>query len=269
MRLLEDGRTGEVTVRTAQRYVQRTWNLHQLGRVHAPLADAIRRLLTPAEERAVAPIEQLRAEVNTLDTPLRRVDYGSGPRTSGVETVGTFSMASSKSARWCRLLFKLVRDLRPLSCLEMGTAVGISGAYQAAALAMNGNGHLVTLEGDPSLAEIAQGNLRRLGLTAEVVVGRFQDTLPKALKNRPDYVFVDGHHDETATLDYFEQIIPTLADPALVVFDDIAWSDGMRRAWAAITQHQRVALAADLGTLGLCIVRGTVAGQRYHLRIPA
>ena len=92
--------------------------------------------------------------------------------------------------------------MRPGSCLEMGTAVGVSTAYQAAALRLNRHGSFVTIEGATSLADIARSNFQQLGLdTVEVVVGRFQDTLTEVLTSRQpvDYVFVDGHHDEQAT----------------------------------------------------------------------
>jgi predicted O-methyltransferase YrrM len=148
----------------------------------------------------------------------------------------------------------------------MGTAVGISAAYQTAALRLNGHGALVTLEGATSLAEIARNNFQQLGLdTVEVVVGRFHDTLPVVLTNRRpvDYVFVDGHHDDQTTLAYFEHILPFLAETALLVFDDIAWSEGMKRAWATIARDKRVGVAVDLGAVGLCVIDNAIAGPRY------
>ena len=107
----------------------------------------------------------------------------------------------------------------------MGAAVGISAAYQAAALALNGRGTFTTLEGAEPLADIARDNLRRLGLgMVQVVVGRFEDTLDAVLERRRpvDYVFVDGRHDRQATLAYFEQTSPFLAETAFLIFDDIA-----------------------------------------------
>jgi predicted O-methyltransferase YrrM len=59
---------------------------------------------------------------------------------------------SSKSRNWALLLYHLLRRFRPTSCVELGTCLGLSGAYQAAALKSNGAG---------------------LGDTAEVVAGRF------------------------------------------------------------------------------------------------
>jgi predicted O-methyltransferase YrrM len=68
-------------------------------------------------------------------------------------------------------------------------------------------------------------------------------------------VFIDGHHDEQATWDYFNQIEPALADGAVVVFDDIAWSQGMRRVWRRVAADPRMAHACDLRHLGVCIYR--------------
>lgn len=183
-----------------------------------------------------------------------------------VATLGHITRIASKSAFWCSLLFKLIRTLRPTSCIEMGTAVGVSAAYQAAALTLNGHGTLLTLEGATSLADIAKKNFQQLGLdTVAVVVGPFQDTLPTILQgSHPvDYVFVDGHHDEQATLAYFEQLLPFLADNACLVFDDIAWSEGMKRAWNSIASDRRVGIAVDLGAVGLCLLQHSNAGRKY------
>jgi predicted O-methyltransferase YrrM len=278
---------GKAMIRRAARLVTRQWNLHRLAREDSRLASAIRHhlkgALTPDEQRVVDGIERLRVEVNASTSPLTRANYGAGDRASTrrtdemqadvevAETVGHFSRSSSKSPAWCRLLFTLVRDLRPTSCIEMGTAVGISGAHQAAALSMNGAGRLTTLEGSAALAEIARENFRRLHVQAtEVVVGRFQDTLACVLAAREpvDYVFVDGHHDEQATISYFRQILPFLTTNALMVFDDIAWSDGMQRAWQVIADDRRVKLAVDLGQMGLCVIdRASAGGRRFRIPV--
>ncbi|HSE28269.1 MAG TPA: class I SAM-dependent methyltransferase [Gemmatimonadales bacterium] len=277
-------------VRKGRQALQRSWNLRGLGREKGPLAAAVaaalqaavRGHLTPEEEEWTARIERLRAELDASAAPVLRLDYGAGSpgarRTAaemlaGVETpdtLGHISRLTSKPPFWCRVLFQLVRHARPVTCLEMGTSVGISAAYQAAALELNASGSLVTLEGAPAVAEIAAANLRRLGLDrSEVVVGRFQDTLPGLLEARQpvDYVFVDGHHDQQATLAYFELLLPALAGAALLVFDDIAWSDGMRRAWSALSRDHRVGIAVDLGPVGLCLIDGN-GGRRGHYHIP-
>lgn len=277
-------------VRRGRRAALRAWNLDRLGReggpLAAPVAAALRSALrddaSPEERDWIVRIERLRAELDASDAPVMRLDYGAGSPGAGrtaeqmlagvetADTIGNVSRLTSKPPFWGRVLFQLVRHTRPASCVEMGTSVGISAAYQAAALELNGSGTLVTLEGAPAVAELARAHLGRLGLgRTEVVVGRFQDTLPGVLEacQPVDYVFVDGHHDEQATLGYFERMLPFLAEAALLVFDDIAWSDGMRRAWGALARDPRVATAVELGMVGLCLVhRG--AGRRQYREIP-
>jgi predicted O-methyltransferase YrrM len=126
--------------------------------------------------------------------------------------------------------------------VELGTCVGVSSAYQAAALAMNGRGRLVTLEGYAKLAEVARENFASLGLgNGAVVLGMFTPPLGPDVQREPeDYASVYGHHDEAATQRYFEMLLDAADDDALCVFDDINWSPGMQRAWRRIAAHERV-----------------------------
>jgi predicted O-methyltransferase YrrM len=89
-----------------------------------------------------------------------------------------------------------------------------------------------------------------------VVPGRFQDTLADVAREQApvDFAFIDGHHDEHATVAYFRQILPHLGRSAVLVFDDISWSPGMERAWKTVTADERVGLAVDLSAIGICLV---------------
>jgi predicted O-methyltransferase YrrM len=164
----------------------------------------------------------------------------------------------------------LVRKLEPTALIELGTCLGVSAAYQAAALRINGKGSLTTIEGAAPLAGLSEKNLQRLGLdNAVVVCGRFQDKLDGVLKeNRPiDYAFIDGHHDEIATIAYYHSLVPSLSSNAVIVFDDISWSDGMHRAWNRILQTESVGFSLDLRGMGICLLDGGTA-ERRHFRIP-
>jgi len=254
--------------------------------VSRSIADSIGTVLSgsmaPDEEHIVGRIEAIRAQMDASPRMIVCTDFGAGDGTearspaemrAGVEvrsTLGEISRNSSKSPVGARLLFRLIRAVKPASCVEMGTCVGISAAYQAAALKLNGQGQLVTLEGAAELAAIAKENLELLGFEqVEVMVGRFEHTLPAALQRLSpvDYVFVDGHHDHAATLAYFEQVLVALSETAVVVFDDISWSAGMEEAWQLISRHPRVSLALDMGALGVCVMDPSIEDRNYF-RIP-
>jgi predicted O-methyltransferase YrrM len=69
---------------------------------------------------------------------------------------------------------KLLRAIQPAVRLKLGVCLGISVAYQAAALALNGKGRLISIEGSASRAAKARETLQLAGLDhSEVVRGEF------------------------------------------------------------------------------------------------
>lgn len=248
--------------------------------VVAALRKAARRSPDAPEKDWIDQVERLRGLLAGSTQPLQIEDFGAGPSAvfdtgalhtvhEEVRTVGRMT-THSKPPQWAYLLFRLVREVKPRSVLELGACVGVSACYQAAALDLNGTGQLVTLEGAASLAERSTRSLEELGLThrASVRTGRFTDTLEDVLvKLKPvDMAFIDGHHVEQATLQYMEQILGAVGEEAVLVFDDINWSDGMRRAWQSIVADERFALTVDLRSVGVAVVSQS-ATKREHLKI--
>src|SRR5690606_26584431 len=187
-----------------------------------------------------AKIEARRAALRRAKEVVEIVDFGATDyETSGHSGVRTKVAVSklveaSKSAHWGRLLYHLTRRLRAVNVLEMGTCVGVSASYLGAALEDEQRGRLVTLEGEPPIAALAEETFRVCGVTrARCVVGPFAETFAGALEELAeiDLAFVDGNHTEQATIEYFEQLQPFMNEGGVIVFDDIAWSDGMRNAW--------------------------------------
>ncbi len=223
------------------------------------------RAFDASEQVLMECVEAQRAKVNARTDTFDQPDYGAGAGAAGGEgrtvqrVVGDFARAASSPQVWASMHFALVRAVQPSLCLELGTCVGIASSYMAAALRLNGaGGQVITLEGAPGAAAVAAANFQDLGFeNINIVVGPFQKTLDTVVAEHPGFgfVFIDGHHDEKATWDYFNKIEPALTDGAVVVFDDIAWSDGMRRVWRRLAADPRMAHACDLRHLGVCIYR--------------
>lgn len=226
--------------------------------------------VTDAEISYVAKIEALRSKMEASSDELKIRDFGSGAdghKRSESEQgrfqrvgLGKYCRDTSRRPVTGLLLMKLLCALKPQTAIELGTSVGISAAYQGAALAINRHGKLFTLEGAESVAAVAASNLHYLGLVerTEVIVGRFADTLPELLQRIGpiDYAFIDGHHDYDATLRYFRQIKPSLSASAVVMFDDIAWSSGMAAAWKKIVADPDTGILVDMFSMGLCTLNG-------------
>lgn len=238
----------------------------RLGRSDDPVVAAIGEALKrgpSAEEsecfrRIEAERERLAQSDAVLRTPLR--DYTEDESHDHVfeDKLGDLVMRASKPADAAGFLFSLLRRLRPDSVVELGTALGISASYLGAALQLNGAGSLVTMDAAAERMVVAREVLRRLDLddVVDTRLGRFQELLPELLdRQRVGVAFVDGQHEEEATLEYLELIQPALEFPGIVVFDDIAWSEGMKRAWGRLKSDERLTTAVELFGMGVCVYK--------------
>jgi predicted O-methyltransferase YrrM len=224
--------------------------------------------LSLQEQKAISLIEKRRSSLLKSDKEIVVVDYGAGTPNSnrtkeemqkGVQSKKLVSKitTASKPKFWATMLFKIIRKLEPLSCVELGSCVGISASYQALALKINGKGAIVTLEGSDEISNLAKETFADLGIqNASVVTGPFHKTLSGVFEtSKPiDFFFNDGHHDHDAVIQYFNQAVPYLSDAAVIIFDDISWSQGMRKAWTEIENDERISASIDLHTIGIAII---------------
>jgi len=136
--------------------------------------------------------------------------------------------------------------------LELGTCLG-SGAAQLLQ-GCDGQAQYFGLEGSPALAGKTEARLKRQFQHSEISlrVGPFSETLGPVLDEVGpfDLVFLDGHHSGRALLSQWKSIHPHLAKEALVVVDDIRWSQDMFAAWNALAKDGGVE-TLDVFRMGL------------------
>lgn len=210
-------------------------------------------------------IEQLRNKLRKDKRVITFKDYGS----NGIDrtrTVAEIAKTSAKARKQCETLVKMVTYLKPSIGLELGTSLGISYAYMVSA---SPNTTFTTIEGAKEIAEIASANLSELGFFGNIRVGTFDKHLPSILKElgEVDFVFVDGNHQETRTMDYFNQIVSHLSPNGCIIFDDIYWSQGMTNAWNQIKADDRVSLSLDCFHFGVVFIRKGVDKQHFTVAL--
>lgn len=155
------------------------------------------------------------------------------------QVVGTWARLSSVKPHWGRVLYALVREVRPATCVELGACFGISGLYIQAAQRHIGCGRFVTFEGSRERAAIARATYRALGFdTQRIVIGDFDRHLAPTLAalGAVELAFVDGNHRLTPTLRY-DALLRAHASPGtVIVHDDIRWSAEMVQAWHQVSR---------------------------------
>ena len=198
-------------------------------------------------------IEKIRSDLlnNTETVPAR--DFGAGSRSLRKErTIGQITKVSSINPRYGRLLNRLVRHYRPSRIIELGTAAGISTLYLASG---NREAEVITVEGNPRLAEIASGNFRKAGLkNVTVINSTFDEALSEIIKDLSSglLIYIDGNHTKEATLRYYSVFATQFGINPILIFDDINWSKEMRGAWKIISQQAPGGTLIDLFFMGIC-----------------
>jgi predicted O-methyltransferase YrrM len=183
-------------------------------------------------------IEGLRRQLLRSTDEIYVDDYGAGSRvfkrkSRKVKKIARHVLQSKKVA------FALLRVLifwrnkgSGVKILEMGTSLGLTTAYLAAS-----GWEVETWEGCQQTANYARKNWKYLGCQDQIKceVGTFKSLMDKS-QGGWDVVFLDGHHDKDATLDYVETLKTKLRPGGAILVDDITWSQGMKEAWSELLE---------------------------------
>ena len=120
-----------------------------------------------------------------------------------------------------RFLQLLVRLASPRLVLELGTFTGYSSISMASALP--GGGRIVTCDIDERAVAIARRYAEEAGVVDRIDyrLGPGLETIA-GLDGPFDFVFIDA--DKESYVDYYEAVLPKLADDGLIVADNVLWS---------------------------------------------
>ncbi len=151
-------------------------------------------------------------------------------------------------------LMLLARAMQARSVLEIGTLGGYSTIWLARGLPENGR--LLSLELEPSHADVARANLTRAGLdrVVEVIVGPALHTLESiATRGLPpfDLVFIDANKDQCR--EYFDWAVRLSRPGTMIIVDNVvregavldahstdARVQGIRRLFESVACDHRV-----------------------------
>jgi caffeoyl-CoA O-methyltransferase len=120
-----------------------------------------------------------------------------------------------------RFLELLVYGLQARRVLELGTYSGYSSLSMAAGLPEGG--HIDTCEFDETHAEVARRHIAASPYADRITVhlGPALETIEQ-LEGEFDFVFVDA--DKVNYLNYYEALVPRLAQSGLMALDNTLWS---------------------------------------------
>jgi len=201
-------------------------------------------------------VESVRRELLRDPQLLNIEDLGAGSVKNNFKqrTVKDIAKHAAKPPKFGQLLYRMVRYYHPENILELGTSLGLTTRYLSLGRPAS---KLITIEGSEEIARVAESGLHSGGLkNFELRRGNFDNELPAVLEYfKPDFVFIDGNHRKTPTIEYFEQLTATAKNDMILIFDDIHWSGGMEEAWEYIKMHPQTRCTIDLFFIGIVLFR--------------
>jgi predicted O-methyltransferase YrrM len=220
---------------------------------------------------AFSELDRMRHRLLRNSESIQITDLGAGSKvntqkTRQIKDIAKHSAIAEATAQW---LFRIVVHYQPKTIVELGTSLGISTIYLAAA---THQGEVFTIEGCQDTAEVAQKTFETMEMShIHGLVGAFADVLPNILKNieKLDLVFIDGDHQKGACYDYFETCLAKIHDKSIIIVADIHWSKEMEACWEQIKQHQSVRLSIDLWHLGALFFVPAILEPQHLTLIPA
>jgi predicted O-methyltransferase YrrM len=175
-------------------------------------------------------------------------------QTSAVRGLASINVTANQG----KLLHLLAKALGARRILEIGALGGYSTIWLARALPAGGQ--LITLEVDPTCAEVALANIERAGLAdfVELRLAPALETLPKLAAEGLgpfDLVFIDA--DKPSTPDYLDWAIRLSREGSLIIVDNVvregavvdsesddARVQGMRRFFERLAVNPHVSATA-------------------------
>lgn len=157
-------------------------------------------------------------------------------------------------------LYWLVRVVRPEFVVEIGTSVGYSALWLAAALEENAWGELWTVESHADRFERARQNISESNLTHRIhqLKGHAPEIFLEAngpLPERIDFAFYDA--TKKTTRDFYEAVLPRMKSGSMVVVDNVQShrAGELEKFIEAVHQDQRVKVVEIPVGDGLLIAR--------------
>jgi predicted O-methyltransferase YrrM len=238
-------------------------------RVHSPFVYGLVTEVLCDRKRyyAFEPIEAQRARWRASDATIEVNDLGAGSKSlkKRQRRVKDIAQTSLKRPKHARMLFRLIQYCHFKRVLELGTSLGVTTAYLAAAAE-----EVISLEGCRETIRLAQDTLNNLKLNdrVQLLCGDFDDLLlHPAVQAAPfDLIFIDGNHRGEALLRYVKKLQPLLSEGGCFVVDDIYWSNDMQQAWIKLKNDLSYQLSIDVFELGLLFTGLDRVKQHFTLR---
>lgn len=218
----------------------------------------------------IGKIEEIRESMLKDQTVISGHDYGAGSRIickNKVKTVSSIAQTGISSKKDCIFLSEVANIIRPGTCIELGSSLGIATAYLSKVDSVQA---IYSFEGNKMLATMTRDMLKQLNVgNTKIIHGNIDVELPRILDHidHLDFALIDANHTEKALLSYYNMLCQKMSDDGIIIVDDIRWSIEMYFAWKKLVNMKEVMLSMEFLNKGLLFFKKGVCKQHYILSI--
>ena len=236
--------------------------------IHSPfIFDVISKVFrNKTDPSIVHNVEKIRKKMISDRRIINKNDLGAGSGRLSSRKVSDIARYSPVPQKYGRLLSNMAAAFGEPMIIELGTSLGISTMYMAAACFPT---TVYTIEGCSETAAIARQNFEEAGLTnIKIIEGSFEETVPSFAQNpeTPGLVFIDGNHRKDPVIRYFNEIAAISGSNTVIIVDDINYSGEMAEAWNELKLHDKVTVSIDLFRMGILFFREGINHNDYVIR---
>ncbi len=199
-------------------------------------------------------LQAFRTQAKQSNVTLKIEDFGAGSKKLGNQRrISDIYKTSVASKKYQRLLYFIAQEFQSKNILEMGTSLGFSTVYLSVAC----SGSVTTIEACNETHKEAMKLFDKMKLSNVTLIhSTFVDFFQNEKPSLYDLVFIDGHHDGEALLNYVKTLKPQLTSESILVIDDIRWSKGMFLAWTTLCEDPSFSSNVDLFRMGIVQFKG-------------
>lgn len=244
-------------------YIKYRWNAKTLHGIHSPFVFNFMKKSTKTHpiRKDLNTIQNFVVKQNNNKT-LQVQDHGAKSKKLKTQrSVNQIFKTSSSFGHQGLLLYRICNHFKPKNILELGTSLGMGSLYMHLG---NPTSKLISIEGCPETYSVAKENLKPYPI--ELINNTFKNVIQTFSEQKFDLVFIDGHHDGKALLEYLDALSPFTDEDTIFILDDIRWSNSMLDSWNKLKVSDTYHLSMDFFRMGVLVKRPQQVKENFILR---
>ena len=246
-------------------FIQYQWLAKNRHGIHSPfvydLSDKCFKIKREKSDEIL--LKEFESKLKSDNTKIHIQDFGVGSRKMGSErSINQICKNSSSKGKYGKLLYQLNRHFEFNHVLEFGTSLGIGTLNLHLG---NPTSQIISLEACPETYQFTSSQLNPFS-NIQLINQTFENFLNESQNEKFDFVFIDGHHDGNALLNYLEKLKNNTHSETIYLLDDIRWSQSMLKAWNKIKADNYYILTIDLFRMGIISPRPQQQKEHFVLR---